>query len=195
MISCTKFNISKKKDNKKITINFKASSFKNDRVCFYIFKNKLNTKLKINISKLFNNYIEILEKVDKIKNFDSKKIYHDLESMFINFSDLKNDDDKIKKITKILDYILLNKSYFNESEYAMKALERKLIKIFFYDKKKFKVLKYYYFFIFQVNSIKIEYINNEIKFYDNHSEEVDFFFDNPSDKIIWCEIKHDLNFY
>ena len=124
MISSKNFIITKKNNNKKITIKFKASSFSKDKICFFIFRNKLNTKIKINVDKLFSGYFEILNKFNKNQKINPVKIYEDLEKLFIDFDQLDS-DSKINKLTDLLDYILVNKSYFIESKYTMDVLEKK----------------------------------------------------------------------
>ena len=200
MISSKNFKITKKNNNKKITINFNACSFTDNKICFFIFRNKLNTKLKININKLFSGYFELLEHFNKNQIINPIKIYKDLEELFIDFDKLET-DDQVKKLTELLDYILMNRSYFIESKYTMDALEKKIVKLY-YCNKDFKLLKYYYFLIYKVNYIKIENIEKKtFKYvYDDdvnskYSEEIDFELDNQNYKINWAEINHDLNFY
>jgi len=197
MISSKNFMITKKNNNKKITIKFKACSFSDDKICFFIFRNKLHTKIKINVNKLFCGYFASIEKFNKNKIVNSLKIYNDLEKIFLDFDQL-NSDNKIDKITELLDYIIVNRNYFSESIYTMDALKKKLVKLY-YCNKSFKLLKYYYFLIFKVDSIKISNIktkNFKNDSEDNeYSEDIDFELDNNNYKKNWSEIDYDLNFY
>jgi hypothetical protein len=198
MISSNNFKCTKKNKNKKITINFNAYSFAKDKICFFIFRNRLNSKVKININKLFNEYLDIMQQYERNKIIDPHKIYHDLEKLFSNFDEI-NLKDQIIRVKELLNYILINRNYFKKSNYAMDALENKLIKLYYYNKN-FKMFKYYYFLIFKVNNIKIETFN--IEYFDNKNdvinnkyyEMLDFELDNISNQQIWCDIKYDLNF-
>ena len=200
MISSKNFKITKKNNNKKITINFNACSFSDYKICFFIYRNKLNTKLKININKLFSGYFEILEHFNKNQIINPIKIYKDLETLFINFDKLES-VDQVKKLTKLLGYILINRSYFIESKYTMDALEKKIVKLY-YCNKDLKLLKYYYFLIYKVDNIKIENLEKKtFKYiYDDdvnskYSEEIDFELDNQNFMMNCYDIDYDLNFY
>lgn len=196
MISSNNFIYKKQLNNKKITIKFKAESMNDNYIYFYVFRKRLFTKIKINLSKLFDGLKFIYEK--KInKNINPQIILSDLEKILINFNDFKISKKK-EKLCELLEYIVINREYFKKSEYILNILDKKLIKLY-YTNNDLKIIKYYYFLIFKLNDIIIDNTNLKkaviIELFKNYDDDLDYFLDNLESPIKNIEIAYDLNFF